>query len=57
VGWLSLPTGAVLPRLPWPALTLRGKAPLWSGAAPRFDVMRAVKKALDPQNRFPGLDE
>jgi FAD/FMN-containing dehydrogenase len=30
---------------------------LWSGPTRRFDVMRAVKDALDPQNRFPNLDE
>lgn len=57
VGWLSLPDGTALPALRWPALTLRGTSPLWCGTAPRFDVMRAVKTALDPQNRFPGLDE
>ena len=57
VGWLSWPPGATLPKLGWPAVTLRGDAPLWPGVRPRFDVMRAVKTALDPQNRFPGLDE
>lgn len=57
VAWLSLPEGANVPALRWPALTLRGSAPMWSGAKPRFEVMRAVKAALDPQNRFPGLDE
>jgi hypothetical protein len=30
---------------------------LWPGARPRFEVMRAVKLALDPQNRFPDLDD
>jgi glycolate oxidase FAD binding subunit len=57
VGWLSLPAEATLPKLAWPALTLRGQGPLWSGVAPRFEVMKAVKAALDPRNRFPGLDE
>ena len=57
VAWLSLPEGAALPALRWPALTLRGTAPMWCGVMPRFDVMRGVKTALDPQNRFPGLDE
>jgi glycolate oxidase FAD binding subunit len=57
VGWLSLPANAPAQKLPWPALTLRGSGPLWSGTAPRFEVMRAVKTALDPQNRFPGLDD
>jgi len=57
VGYLSLPRGTSLSVLPWPAVTLRGDAPLWPGARPRFEVMRAVKVALDPQNRFPQLDE
>ena len=39
------------------AVTLRGDAPLWCGAQPRPNIAAAVKKALDPQNRFPGLDE
>ena len=57
VGYLSLPVGVALPTLGWQALTLRGDAPLWPGSRPRFEVMRAVKAALDPQNRFPQLDE
>ncbi len=57
VGYISLPAVAALPRLVWPALTLRGEAPLWPGARPQFEIMRAVKAALDPQNRFPNLDD
>lgn len=59
VGYLSLPAGAPLPTLPWQALTLRGPTTvkLWPGPTPRFEVMRATKAALDPQNRFPSLDE
>ena len=57
VGYVSLPAGAVLPALAWPALTLRGDAPLWPGVRPRWEVMRGVKAALDPQNRFPQLDD
>jgi glycolate oxidase FAD binding subunit len=57
VGYVSLPAGAALPMLAWPAVTLRGEAALWPGAQPRFEVMRAVKAALDPQNRFPQLDD
>jgi glycolate oxidase FAD binding subunit len=56
-GYLSLAPDATLPPLEWPALTLRGDAPLWPGARPRFAVMRAVKAALDPPNRFPDLDD
>lgn len=57
VGYLSWPAGAALPALAWPAVTLRGEAALWPGVRPRFEVMRAVKAALDPQNRFPQLDD
>lgn len=39
------------------AVTLRGEAPLWCGAQARPEIARAVKHALDPENRFPGLDE
>jgi glycolate oxidase FAD binding subunit len=57
VGYVSWPAGAALPELAWPAMTLRGDAPLWPGVRPRWEVMRAVKAALDPQNRFPQLDD
>lgn len=56
VGYISLPADAEMPALPWGGMTLRGQAPLWLGPQPRFDVMRTVKAALDPQNRFPQLD-
>jgi glycolate oxidase FAD binding subunit len=38
------------------AMTLRGEAPLWIGARPRPEIAAAVKRALDPADRFPGLD-
>ncbi|MSU65863.1 MAG: FAD-binding protein [Opitutus sp.] len=57
LGFISLPAGAALPSLPWAALTLRGAGPLWPGIRPRFEIMRAVKAALDPLNRFPNLDD
>ncbi len=38
-------------------LTLRGDEPLWIGGRPRFAIEDAVKQALDPQNRFPTLDD
>ncbi len=57
VGYVSVPRGAALPKLDWPAMTLRGAAALWPGVGPRFEVMRAVKAALDPSRRFPDLDE
>ena len=57
VGYVSCSAGAALPALAWPSLTLRGEAALWPGVKPRFEIMRAVKTAFDPQNRFPSLDE
>lgn len=57
VGYVSVAAGAALPALPWAGVTLRGDAPLWLGGRRDFAVMRAVKSALDPQNRFPQLDE
>ena len=57
IGYVSLPPGAAFPAFTWPALTLRGPAPLWPGAKLRFEIMQAVKTALDPQDRFPSLDD
>lgn len=57
VGYFSLPPGAVGSSCPWPGVTLRGKGPLWLGPQRRYTVMRAVKTALDPVNRFPGLED
>jgi hypothetical protein len=38
-------------------VTLRGEAPLWCGVRRRPQIAVAVKQALDPQNRFPSLDD
>ena len=38
-------------------LTLRGNGPLWLGVQPRQAISEAVKLALDPENRFPGLSD
>ncbi|WP_395737605.1 FAD-binding protein [Prosthecobacter sp.] len=43
--------------LPSRGMTLRGDAPLWIGGRTRFAVEDAVKQALDPQQRFPTLDD
>jgi glycolate oxidase FAD binding subunit len=48
---------AALCRLGLSAITLRGLAPLWCGVQPRPQIVGAVKRAMDPVNRFPGLDE
>ncbi len=58
VAWVSLPRGARLgEKWAWPALTVRGTGPLWLGVRWEAAVGRAVKAALDPQGRFPGLEE
>jgi glycolate oxidase FAD binding subunit len=57
VGYVSVPAGAPLPLLRWPAVTLRGDAPLWCGEHRDFQIMHAVKNALDPHGRFPALDD
>lgn len=57
VGYVSLPPGATLAEPPWPAVTLRGEGALWRGPRRAYAVMDAVKVALDPQRRFPALDE
>jgi hypothetical protein len=57
VGYVSLPAGTPLGPLTWPAVTLRGEGRLWLGPQRSFGVMRAVKSALDPHDRFPQLDE
>ena len=38
-------------------LTLRGPEPLWLGDRPRHAIEAAVKLALDPDHRFPTLDD
>jgi hypothetical protein len=40
-----------------PALTLRGNAPIWLGPRSHTKISSAVKAALDPESRFPGLEE
>ena len=48
---------ASLSRLQVSALTLRGNAPLWLGARRDLHIATAVKAALDPENRFPTLQD
>ena len=57
VGYVSVAPGAALPAIAWPGVTLRGEGPLWLGPQRDFAITKAVKAALDPQGRFPGLDE
>jgi hypothetical protein len=38
-------------------LLLRGNGPLWFGTRPKFKIAAAVKSALDPDGRFPSLDD
>ncbi|MES2692696.1 MAG: FAD-binding protein [Verrucomicrobiota bacterium] len=57
VGYVSVAAGEALPKLKWPGMTLRGEGPLWLGPRRSFEIERAVKAALDPQGRFPGLED
>ncbi|MFM9059387.1 MAG: FAD-binding protein [Planctomycetaceae bacterium] len=38
-------------------LALRGKGPLWVGGRAKWTIEDAVKRALDPDHRFPTLDD
>jgi glycolate oxidase FAD binding subunit len=44
-------------RLGLSGVTLRGNGPLWLGPQSRPAILKAVKQALDPVNRFPSLDD
>ena len=64
VGYLSLASQAdptrvneELRKLGLRGVALRGDGPLWYGARKNFEIANAVKNALDPQNRFPSLNE
>jgi hypothetical protein len=57
VGYVSRPAAATLAMSAWPGVTLRGDGALWLGPRRDFAVMQAVKAALDPRGRFPGLED
>jgi hypothetical protein len=57
MAWVSLPAGRPIPAQTSPGMLLRGAGPLWPGAAKPFEIHRAMKVALDPDNRFPRIDE
>jgi glycolate oxidase FAD binding subunit len=57
VGYVAAPAGGKLPVPVGPAVTLRGAGPLWTGARSDYEIVRAVKRALDPAGRFPGLGD
>lgn len=48
---------ATLRTLDLTGVTLRGAGPLWPGARKHQRIADAVKFALDPQHRFPSLDD
>ncbi len=56
-GYAAAPAAADFPDAPWPGVTLRGAGPLWLGPQRSPAIVAAVKRALDPQNRFPSLNE
>jgi glycolate oxidase FAD binding subunit len=47
----------LLRRLNLSGVALRGNVPLWLGLHPAREITRAVKHALDPNGRYPGLNE
>jgi glycolate oxidase FAD binding subunit len=49
--------GPILTRSHLRGLVLRGGGPLWLGAVMKSPVIAEVKRALDPDNRFPKLDD
>ena len=51
------PFAAELCRLGLQGLAIRGDGPLWLGNRRRSQIEQAVKGALDPENRFPSLDD
>lgn len=63
VAWVSCPDpvpaplDAVLNNLGLSGLLLRGRGPLWMGRREHPAIGAAVKRALDPEGRFPALDE
>ena len=63
VAFVSLPDSATtlldvtLRDLGLRGVTLHGKGPLWLGVHDSPAISLAVKQALDPQNRFPTLDD
>lgn len=64
VAFVSLPNTMVfakfdqeLRKLVVGGLTLRGDAPLWCGTRTPTNITSGVKQALDPQNRFPSLED
>jgi len=54
VAYIALPEAPKECR--WPALTLRGAAPLWHAPPAPSQILHAVKAALDPRGRFPSLE-
>ena len=56
VAFSSFASAAEIPSA-FSGLTLRGDAPLWIGGRKKFSIEDGVKHALDPQNRFPSLDD
>lgn len=55
LAFVSLPPGA--PAWASPALTLRGTGKLFPGAGPQPAIALAVKAALDPDGRFPPIED
>ena len=57
VGYVSWPGAEAPAECPWRGVLLRGDGPLWPGPRRATAVAAAVKAALDPAGRFPGLED
>jgi|LauGreDrversion4_2_1035121.scaffolds.fasta_scaffold21920_2 glycolate oxidase FAD binding subunit len=57
VGYVSWPVMEAAAECPWRGVLLRGNGPLWPGPRRLTAVAAAVKAALDPVGRFPGLED
>ena len=57
VAHVSWPSAEAAPECPWAGVLLRGNGPLWPGPRRTSAVAAAVKAALDPAGRFPGLED
>ncbi len=57
VAFISLPDATALDSINLKAMTLRGDAPLWIRPRLPNAITKDVKNALDPDGRFPNLDD
>jgi hypothetical protein len=61
---ISLPSAELVPAVDeqlsaaqTSGIVLRGQTPLWIGRRQRYEITAAIKRALDPDQKFPSLDD